>query len=418
MATRIRFQLRRGRASEWRSVNPVLLQGEPGVETDTGKLKIGDGAAAWNALPYATGGDIAGGTGTLAGLTEDPTDPGTFTYESLDGLVQVLDDLDDVDTTTVTPVQGMALVYDEEAGQWTPGTVGETPVMGLVYDGDSWGSGELRTASGSVDPATVAPVVFNATPWSWNVGLGNDLGYVDGAGPTAYIRVNATMDAVLTTMRFMMDTTADRVYRFTVARLKPLRAPVIEAILAQVDATAPYAGSAVSLGVQLPDVSIEAGYEYVLAVTDTTGAQSTAYNIRDYNPTPLGPFVIYDSPDETGGGATNTPELAVDTTLDLGWYGFPMIGITGHFVGTHGVPAPANVTSAYDVWLEEGNTGGRSDFIASLRGETGPVADSTVQAIVHGADPNKPRPANAVSVHWYGSVEPVNAALRDEWIQE
>ena len=33
--------------------NPVLADGEIGVETDTDKIKIGDGVTAWNSLPYA-----------------------------------------------------------------------------------------------------------------------------------------------------------------------------------------------------------------------------------------------------------------------------------------------------------------------------------------------------------------------------
>jgi len=43
---------RRGTAATWTSVNPVLLMGEEGLETDTGKTKRGDGATAWAALPY------------------------------------------------------------------------------------------------------------------------------------------------------------------------------------------------------------------------------------------------------------------------------------------------------------------------------------------------------------------------------
>lgn len=45
--------------SNWATVNPVLAAGEIGVET-TGKFKFGDGATAWNALPYAAG-DSSGG---------------------------------------------------------------------------------------------------------------------------------------------------------------------------------------------------------------------------------------------------------------------------------------------------------------------------------------------------------------------
>ena len=38
---------RRDTASNWTSNNPTLLDGEFGWETDTKKLKIGDGSTAW-----------------------------------------------------------------------------------------------------------------------------------------------------------------------------------------------------------------------------------------------------------------------------------------------------------------------------------------------------------------------------------
>ena len=47
-----RFKLRRDIAADWVSRNPVLFAGEPGVELDTGKFKIGDGVQAWTSLPY------------------------------------------------------------------------------------------------------------------------------------------------------------------------------------------------------------------------------------------------------------------------------------------------------------------------------------------------------------------------------
>lgn len=51
------FQLKRGTAARWRELNPVLRQGEPGFEFDTGKLKIGDGLTAYNDLKYQTSKD-------------------------------------------------------------------------------------------------------------------------------------------------------------------------------------------------------------------------------------------------------------------------------------------------------------------------------------------------------------------------
>ena len=54
------YQFKRGTAQRWIEVNPVLLQGEPGFEYDTGKLKIGDGFTPWLTLPYINDVDVSG----------------------------------------------------------------------------------------------------------------------------------------------------------------------------------------------------------------------------------------------------------------------------------------------------------------------------------------------------------------------
>ena len=53
------IQIRNGTAAQWTSANPVLLLGERGIETDTGKEKSGDGVTAWNSLSYIGGGSGA-----------------------------------------------------------------------------------------------------------------------------------------------------------------------------------------------------------------------------------------------------------------------------------------------------------------------------------------------------------------------
>jgi hypothetical protein len=55
----VQLQLRRGTASQWTTANPLLAQGEIGIETDTLKIKIGDGINAWTALAYYTAGAVA-----------------------------------------------------------------------------------------------------------------------------------------------------------------------------------------------------------------------------------------------------------------------------------------------------------------------------------------------------------------------
>jgi hypothetical protein len=67
-----RLLQRRGTASQWAVTNPVLESGELGVEVDTKKIKLGDGATAWNTLVYV-GGLIPGETGPLG--DEGPAGP-------------------------------------------------------------------------------------------------------------------------------------------------------------------------------------------------------------------------------------------------------------------------------------------------------------------------------------------------------
>lgn len=52
MARILQIQARRGTAATWTSANPVLAAGEPGYETDTNRVKLGDGTTAWTSLPY------------------------------------------------------------------------------------------------------------------------------------------------------------------------------------------------------------------------------------------------------------------------------------------------------------------------------------------------------------------------------
>ena len=47
-----RIQLRRDLEAVWAVVNPTLAQGEIGIETDTKKMKLGDGLTSWNSLQY------------------------------------------------------------------------------------------------------------------------------------------------------------------------------------------------------------------------------------------------------------------------------------------------------------------------------------------------------------------------------
>ena len=47
-----RIQQKQDTAANWKNNNPVLLSGEFGYETDTGKVKIGNGSSHWNDIDY------------------------------------------------------------------------------------------------------------------------------------------------------------------------------------------------------------------------------------------------------------------------------------------------------------------------------------------------------------------------------
>lgn len=50
-----RIQFRRDTRARWAEINPVLMEGEVGLEIDTQNIKMGDGTHAWNDLEYGIG---------------------------------------------------------------------------------------------------------------------------------------------------------------------------------------------------------------------------------------------------------------------------------------------------------------------------------------------------------------------------
>lgn len=80
-----RIQLRRDTAANWAAVNPVLADGEIGLEQDTGQFKLGNGVSAYTALSYGglqgpqgetgpSGSDANLTWGSILGTLADQTD--------------------------------------------------------------------------------------------------------------------------------------------------------------------------------------------------------------------------------------------------------------------------------------------------------------------------------------------------------
>lgn len=68
------IRLRGGSTAEWDAANPILANREMAIEFVEGgapRLKVGNGVAAWNALPYVFGGDMQSLRDLLASNAED-----------------------------------------------------------------------------------------------------------------------------------------------------------------------------------------------------------------------------------------------------------------------------------------------------------------------------------------------------------
>ena len=142
MAARIQFK--RGLSSSWTSANPTLFVGECGFETDTGKLKVGDGTTAWNSLSYFFG-DISGANLNDFGDVSAAT-PSSGEFFKYNGTSWVSDTIDlGTDTTgnyvsgvsggtgisvSHTPSEGSTATVNLANTAVTPGSYGSATAVG------------------------------------------------------------------------------------------------------------------------------------------------------------------------------------------------------------------------------------------------------------------------------------------------
>lgn len=160
-----RFQMRKGTAAQWTAANPVLLNGEPGAETDTKKLKIGDGATAWNSLAYiGSAGGISDGdygditvssSGTVWTVDASVLSP-YLTTAAAAAAYQPLD----ADLTAIAALGGTNNIYYRSgAATWSSVTIGT---------GLSFSSGTLSGSSSGgpvpgIDPRSALYSLFTTT---------------------------------------------------------------------------------------------------------------------------------------------------------------------------------------------------------------------------------------------------------------
>jgi hypothetical protein len=132
------LELREGTAASWTTTNPVLGPGEPGYETDTGRIKIGDGTTAWNSLKYNTTGKLDNTGSTGQALLKSATGA-AWTSLQISSFVNVIVDTpeahgakrDGIILLDVSMTNGSAIV-DSPSAHFTPADVGKSWLGAVV----------------------------------------------------------------------------------------------------------------------------------------------------------------------------------------------------------------------------------------------------------------------------------------------
>lgn len=148
MARKIQF--RRDSAANWTSENPIMSQGEMGIELDApNKFKIGDGANAWNDLPYFAG---------AVGAAED------VTYDNDESLMTAETAQDAFDELVSAPRLAPGCLADPTYTDNEDGTITVDPVNVLLY--------KTTTQSGGLYPYTLAEQTLSLTNNTTNYVVG------------------------------------------------------------------------------------------------------------------------------------------------------------------------------------------------------------------------------------------------------
>lgn len=151
------IQLKRGTAASMAALNLTLAAGEPGFETDTRKLKIGDGTTAWNSLRYATD-----------PLVNSPT---ALSADQNNYVLPATSDIFRLSASTPITISGIAAGYDGQIE--TLINVGSNPITLAHNSSNSTAGNRFATMwAGNfvLNPAGgIARVVYDASSAVWRV---------------------------------------------------------------------------------------------------------------------------------------------------------------------------------------------------------------------------------------------------------
>lgn len=162
MAISVRFQIGGHTAAQWSAGNPVLLARELGIETDTKRQKLGDGATAWNSLPYigAAWADISSKPANLVAIASLSTSANKLNYWNGVGTAGLTDLtafgrslIDDADAPAARITLGLVIGTDVQAFDSDVAALAANSVNGL-WTRTGTGTGAARTINGTANQIT------------------------------------------------------------------------------------------------------------------------------------------------------------------------------------------------------------------------------------------------------------------------
>jgi hypothetical protein len=196
------IQMRRDTSANWTAVNPVLHQGEIGVETNTLKAKIGDGVTAWSSLAY--------------------WNPGSGSF------VSPMTTLGDMIYENSTPAAARLAGPATPAGLWF---LSSTP-SGGVAQAPAWVQG--LTLAAYLAPAVVT-LTFGVTI-SVNAALGNDFRVTLTASTGTIANPTNPVDGQIIEFAIAQDATGSRTVAWgTAYDFGATGAPVLSTAASKVD---------------------------------------------------------------------------------------------------------------------------------------------------------------------------------------
>ena len=207
MPVNTRLQVRRGTASGWTSANPTLYAGEIGFETDTGRIKIGDGTTSWTSLDYnaviPTGFIAGSGIGVSVAadgstVTISSTNP-TLEPEDVTGLTEYIQDI--IGLSGIAAGSGIGVSYNDSTGLTTISLSDPTIQVSDITDLTSSAT-ELNYLDGSIPGTGVASkaVVLDSNLNIVNLGNVSTTGTLTVGGNLIVNGTTTTVNSTVTTI--------------------------------------------------------------------------------------------------------------------------------------------------------------------------------------------------------------------------